>query len=627
MRFFRYFLVITSGFLFPLVADARLATPEDLDLATEFYNRTIYIKKEGTYEETIERAIRATKESGKDKLVSIPIIYNAANSELKVLAAKTVLGGIEHPLDLTQIEDKPLASSPRGFDQNRQLLLAFPQVALEATVYLKYKIIVKEAAIPGVFSSEFIYGSDSYWRKSHVQVVSELPLFIAVNDKEGVLKIVEEKREDKYYLDIILNKPVIKVAVEEEYMASENERLPWVSISTLKEWPKLEMLLKTQYETILNQKLPTLFQEIAKEAATKTDILEKLNTITARLAENISYMGDWRTIKGAFIPRNLNEIARSKIGDCKDFSASMVAILREIGIPAKVAIINRGREYSPFPNHLPTLYAFNHALVYVKVGEKIFWIDPTNFTSFAQGIYPDIADRPALVLNSDSNEVLLKTPALDPTSSLVSISKTITLPKDKEDITHINGKISLSGILALPLVGADLRFSKETIQQGILNMLTEVSRVTESKISEFNLLSRIASALEFNFTFTEKHTRLKTTAGDAFLLPEQGLITKLLVKTADRVSDLRLSEPFTLHSETLLAKTSLVGREGTFCKVDSPWLQASRKVENTDKGIKIFLDFVVKKDKILNSELKSEEYAQFQNKIFSCFGETAIVYK
>jgi transglutaminase-like putative cysteine protease len=630
MHAFRYFFIITSMVCallsISLVAEARWATEDDLDVTTELFNQDIIINKDGTYTETIESMLKATKESGKDKLVSFPLVYNASNSELKIIAAKTILDGKEYPVDLKLIEDKPLASSPQGFDQNHQILIAFPQVALNASIYLKYKITVKEAAIPGFFATTFTYGSPYFLRASKAKVVSELPFHVVTSDDDKALEIKQEKLNQKYILEILLKKPIIKIAIDEQYMATDNLSVPRVSISTLQEWPALGNKILERYEAVLKQQLPDVLENIAEEAKSKVTIVEKINTITARLAENITYMGDWRTIKGAFVPRNLDEIIKTKIGDCKDFSVLTVAILRRLGFSANVALVNRGTEETREYYDLPSLTAFNHAFVYLAVEQKAFWIDPTNFTSFAQGIYPDVANRKALLLNP-LNPMLLNTSALASEDSAVFVLRRITLPKEKTDTTHVTGQLSLSGILALPLVGADIRFSKETINQGILSMITDSSRLTQWNIGEYNLVSRIVSDLKFNFDFTEKHTRMKTTAGDAFLLPTKDLISKLLIKTHDRVTGLLFSEPYTYHSITLLPKTALIGKESSHCSVDSPWFKAIRVIKDTANGIQISENYVVKKDKISNTELKSSEYAQFQNEVFSCFGESAVVYK
>jgi hypothetical protein len=625
MNFFRILGVVCLILGMLPAVEARWATPADLDVITESYNRNLDIHKDGTYIETVDVTMVATKESGKDRLVSFPLVYNANSSKLVVLEAKTIYNGIEYPVDLKHIEDKPLASSPQGFDQNRQLLIAFPEVRLNAKIFLKYQKTVQEVPVPGFFSTQFVYGADSYWQNSKVHVNSAIPFFVEVNDPEKVLQIAEKNGKKQYEMDIVLTKPIIKVAIDEQNMFLDGKLLPWVTISTLKESPKLGTMLVKQYEEKINQKLPPLFESIASEAEKQATLIEKINMVTAKLSEAITYMGDWRTIKGAYVPRALDEIVKTKIGDCKDFSAATVAILRRLGIASNVALVYRGIEPNPSPNHLPDLQRFNHAFVYVEDKDKILWIDPTNFSSYAQGTYPDVADREALVLKPAAS-ALLHTQVLDPKDSVVMISEKISLPKEEPDIAKVDGDLSLSGTFALGFTGADLRASKEVINQAIISAIANQSRVIDSHVSDYNLTSRIVSNIKLKFNLTEKHTRLKTTAGSAFLLPASNLMTILLTKTKDRVSDLAFNNPSVYHTHIVLPQTSLIGAEAT-CGVDSPWFTGTRKVSNTPDGIQVFEEFIVKKNKILNSELKSAEYAKFQGEVFSCFGDTALVYQ
>jgi hypothetical protein len=605
--------------------EARWATPDDLDILTESYNRNLQINQDGTTVETIDLTLVATKESGKDRLVSFPLVYNAQSSKLVVLEAKTISNGIEYPVDLKEIEDKPLASSPQGFDQHRQLLIAFPEIALNAKIFIKYQTTVTEVPVPGFFSTEFIYGADSYWKNSSVKITSVLPFFVEVNDPEKVLTVTQKQSKKQYEMDITLTKPIIKVAIDEQNMSLDRKLMPWVTISTLNQWSKLGALLVPQYEEKINQKLPSLFETIANEAEKRPTTVEKINTVTSKLSEAITYMGDWRTIKGAYIPRPLAEIVKSKIGDCKDFSAATVAILRRMGISSNVALVYRGWEPNQSPNHLPNLHQFNHAFVMVEDKDKTLWIDPTNFSSYAQGVYPDVANRGALVLKP-LGPTLLHTQALELKDSSMTLLEKISMPQEEFDIAKVEGELSLSGTAVLPLTGADLRFSKEIISRAIINTVANESRVVNWHVGDYNLGSRIVDNVKFNFNLTEKHTRLKTTAGNAFLLPTSNQITILLTKTEDRVTDLLFYNPATYHRRVLLPQTSLIGTEAV-CRVDSPWFTGIRNVANTPTGIEVTDELVVKKNKILNAELKSDEYAKFQGEVFNCFGDTALVYK
>ena len=60
-------------------------------------------------------------------------------------------------------------------------------------------------------------------------------------------------------------------------------------------------------------------------------------------------------------------------GDCKDKCVMMVAMLRELSIPAQIAVLlTRDFGIQPF---LPSM-RFNHAVVVANVDGQEFWLDP-----------------------------------------------------------------------------------------------------------------------------------------------------------------------------------------------------------------------------------------------------------
>lgn len=75
-------------------------------------------------------------------------------------------------------------------------------------------------------------------------------------------------------------------------------------------------------------------------------------------------------------PRPLAAIAATRFGDCKDKTVLLVAMLRELGIPAWPALVNAHSDYV-VRHGGPDQYAFNHAIVAYEFGGQLRWIDPT----------------------------------------------------------------------------------------------------------------------------------------------------------------------------------------------------------------------------------------------------------
>jgi len=227
-------------------------------------------------------------------------------------------------------------------------------------------------------------------------------------------------------------------------------------------------------------------------------------------------MGDWRTIEGKMSPRPLTTVATSGVGDCKDFSASTAAILNALGYKAKTAIVFRGIAYLHPEKALPSLSSFNHAIVKVVDKEgKVFWIDSTNFTSMADGIYPDIADRPVLVLDS-KDPSYEHIPNIDVNHSKLTFNDIIEI-KDGNVISNV-GSIEFSGEQAIDDTGAGLSFSLQSIEEAVIKQLTGEASPIKKKVTLPPLDSRIVKDFKIDYFFEQENNLLLTNEGPGLLL-------------------------------------------------------------------------------------------------------------
>jgi hypothetical protein len=250
-----------------------------------------------------------------------------------------------------------------------QILLAFSKLEIGSKIILKYELKTKKPYLDKHFDSFYDFGEDAWIKNNIIKIRSEIPLYILVNDPENHLKI-------KKYKNALLN---------------QNTRT-FIFISTSDNWKQLaKNLSKQNFSKIYDQELPQEFINIFNVAEKIQNNIDQINIVTSYLNDKIQYLSDTTTIKGRFAPRDLDVIAKSQLGDCKNLSAATISILNKLGYKAQFALVLRG-EGSPYPNTLPSMFVFNHAIVKAtdKNG-KIYCIDSTNLQSMADGIFPDIA--------------------------------------------------------------------------------------------------------------------------------------------------------------------------------------------------------------------------------------------
>jgi transglutaminase-like putative cysteine protease/tetratricopeptide (TPR) repeat protein len=75
-------------------------------------------------------------------------------------------------------------------------------------------------------------------------------------------------------------------------------------------------------------------------------------------------------------PTAPDEVLRRRYGDCKDKSLLLIALLRELGIESRPALLQLGRR-GGLEKTLPSPQFFDHVIVQAMVGGKPYFLDPT----------------------------------------------------------------------------------------------------------------------------------------------------------------------------------------------------------------------------------------------------------
>lgn len=106
--------------------------------------------------------------------------------------------------------------------------------------------------------------------------------------------------------------------------------------------------------------------------------------------------------QGSHVPSAPELVLERRFGDCKDKSALLVALLRELGLEADVALVHTTRR-AHVADELPSPLAFDHAIVRARIGDRTYWIDATE--SDQGGDLDHLVPPPyrrALVLRADT---------------------------------------------------------------------------------------------------------------------------------------------------------------------------------------------------------------------------------
>lgn len=605
---------------------ARWSTPEDANYIREYETLDINVNADGTFSAVHEFEDKILKEPARRQAGTFRTAYNSNSSKFEILEAKTINDGVETPVAAKYIQDKPLASTGKGFDEIRQVLIAFPKVDIESRIHAKMKITTTQIPFANFFSDSFLFGNSRYEKKKRITIQSKLPLFVESFDPEGILTISKWKREGNYYVKIELRRPIYRDILDEEVVSVDGNFFPWVDVATTDKWEEMIRPVLSTYESIISATIPESFADIVTKAKSKQNTIAQVNFVTSQISERVHYLGDWRPINGGHVPRSLATIADSGFGDCKDMSALLAALLRNLGYTANVAFVFRGWNPVFSPTNLPQISAFNHAIVRAQKGDAVFWLDPTNLASFASGVFEDIIDRPTLVVDSNSPR-MTRTPKAEPKTSVITADSTVDIDVKKRSYM-VQGALSYAGRAAIPYTGATLNSSKQSIDYRIISSIGQAERMASWEVGKYDLSSREVRDLNIKFKYTENDAEYVTSAGPAFPLVTNWFVRRLLVPIKDRVSNLFLGQPLTYTNTIHLRNIELVGSLDTLgCSITSPWANLSRDLVIDHGQITVTEKVTVLQDTITNAVLKSQPYASFQRKIRRCFDGSALIYR
>lgn len=136
--------------------------------------------------------------------------------------------------------------------------------------------------------------------------------------------------------------------------------------------------------------------------AQSSDRDQTLRSLVNAVHRHVRYTG-LELGASSIVPADPTKVWERAYGDCKDKATLLVALLRQRGIEAHVALVRAG--YGPsVQEELPSLDAFDHAVVWVP-GEVERWIDATVESQAIDYIPTSLQGRKALIAREQTREL------------------------------------------------------------------------------------------------------------------------------------------------------------------------------------------------------------------------------
>lgn len=180
-------------------------------------------------------------------------------------------------------------------------------------------------------------------------------------------------------------------------------------------------------------------QEIAKIAASTENPEARAEAALALVQDHIRYV--YVGLNGGnYRPAGIEESWSRRFGDCKAKTALLLAILRELDVPAE-AVLVQSAGGDGLDQRLPSPVLFDHVLVRATLNGKAYWLDGTRLGDRHLSLIPPPAFRWVLPLRKDGSVLEAVAPGAPKQPQLVGfeevdMSAGITKPA-KVTLRHI----------------------------------------------------------------------------------------------------------------------------------------------------------------------------------------------
>ena len=426
-----------------LLAAAAKVPQGDVGVVVLLDEATYSFEADGSQRTVSRLMYRIDEQSAVETNSQISAEWAPWHHDKPVLAARVVTkDGTVHVLDAKAVTEAPARDSSLDiFSDNRIVRAPLPAVAVGSVV--EYTITTDgRTPIEGAgIASYFPFGQ---WVPVHrMRLVLDGPLSIQpriLNDA-GIEPVIEDK--DGRRRMTFASGPAKKLENVESYLPFDQLGIPYVAFSTGTSWQHIA----TGYAKIVDQQIAG--SDLAKLVKSATAGAKTPHEITARLLaaiqKDIRYAGV-EIAEGSIIPRTPATVLKNKYGDCKDKAVLLVAMLRQAGLTAHVALLRSGYDLDAHET-LPGLTRFNHAIVRVDTPDGAIWVDPTD--QFARAGELPIADQGRLALiASESTTALARTPELPSTAFRYTETRLFNLGEHGKppvvEITEIAGPYDAS---------------------------------------------------------------------------------------------------------------------------------------------------------------------------------------
>lgn len=504
-----------------------------------------------------------------------------------------------------------------GFSSQKRLKFVVRNFKLNQKIVYKFTKTVSIPDLNNNFMGKYYFGHHLMEEDSEIEIKSKIPLFYSMNNLNN-FKILKKTLK---HLHLKQNKEIYQeyINFSDENVFERDDQYAYLSISSFKDW---DSLIEEEVKNYKISSFPEKLNEISNKIKSFQGIESKLEFLSIWIIENFTYFGDWKRVNGGFRPRKLDAIIDSKYGDCKDLSQITTEILKESGVDASIAFVNRDEDPQTTKFDLPSSYYFNHAIVQVYHDGKRYWLDPTNKFYGFNVIPEDIVSKLSLVIEGKGKGLTL----INERDSLPSYTFKNAHILNNQSYFSIKMTQKIFGLENAGLAPVMKVKSKDEIKDLIKNVLSESKN---EEVTHLELqLNRPYVLDEKVFIIRSKKENVfdyKTQKGYVYSLGDgYSKIFKLLHEDSKLIG--KLGTYSNDDSQWEFEGYQLIGMKKFNCEVSSKWFSRALNVNNTNKSVVVTDSTEIKSSLIkLDTQDDLNAFSKFYKEYKNCYKKAGLL--
>ncbi len=370
--------------------------------AVVLLDETVYrLHTDGSHEKTVRAVYLINQASEINEFSRYSIVINPSTDRLEGVRCVVINGSERVATSETHSRSLSDPESRLYYDLTAHVLTA-PGLRPGSIMSVEYVVKSRKESEYGGYFGEGVTTGGKY-RVLKSNIVLRAPLVKNVYCKLRNIatnKLLEKRDGGEKIFHVALED--IPPFPEENNMPHYSEIVPSVIFTTHGDW---DSLYRWYYSLLRNRIIagPVMMRELNTIINPDDSPMERVRKIFYHVTGRVRYVGFELGI-GGIQPRPADLTYSSGMGDCKDITLVLVALLRAAGIDARIALLRTNDRGEPDMS-VPWMGVFNHAICYVNIGGGFFLDGTAEYSGYRE--IPEF-DRnvPALVMDENGYRII-----------------------------------------------------------------------------------------------------------------------------------------------------------------------------------------------------------------------------